>query len=243
MYPIGLNDIIEINIDKENDHTYSFAQTGIQIPDEIESNLCYKAWKLFCEDVKAVGVKLHLHKIIPLGAGLGGGSSNAATVLKGLNNLTGRTRSTTQLQTLASKLGSDCSFFIENKPCIAEGRGEILSNYSLDLTSYYLMLLNPGININTAAAYSMVLANDKRDKLIQTLNMAIESWKNELVNDFETAIFKKHPYIEILKKACYNAGAVYTSMSGSGASVYGIFYKEPNLDPELKKYILWQGHL
>ncbi|MEX0982157.1 MAG: 4-(cytidine 5'-diphospho)-2-C-methyl-D-erythritol kinase [Bacteroidales bacterium] len=243
LIPIPLNDIIELNLADKSEEEFSMEQSGIIIPGKLEDNLCYKSWNLFSKAAGEIKVKMHLHKCIPVGAGLGGGSSNAVAVLIGLNKLTGNKLSRHDIHHIATQLGSDCTFFIENKPALAEGRGEILSNSPVSLEGFHMLLLNPGISINTAWAYKKVNPNKKREPLHTLLSKPIQTWKTTVSNDFESIVFKAYPEVASLKAELYMAGAIFTSMSGSGSTVYGLFEEEPDLDPGLKKHLLWQGRL
>lgn len=243
MVPVPFNDIIEINLAKPKGKGFSMNQTGITVPGNIEENLCYKSWELFCKERGMTHVQLHLHKRIPLGAGLGGGSSNAIAVLKGLNDLTGNKLNNNDLHQLAVQLGSDCSLFVENKPALAEGRGEILTDMPVSLKGLHLVLLNPGIPVNTAWAYSNITPNEERESLQRLLSEPMHQWKTNVTNDFENTVFKAHPEVAGLKAELYMAGAIFTSMSGSGSTVYGLFPEQPELNAELGKQLLWQGKL
>jgi 4-diphosphocytidyl-2-C-methyl-D-erythritol kinase len=243
MVPVPFNDIIEINLTKPTGNGFSMTQTGITVPGNIEDNLCYKSWELFCRERGITHVQVHLHKQIPLGAGLGGGSSNAVAILKGMNNLTGNKLKTQDLQSLAVHLGSDCSLFVENKPALAEGRGEILTDMPVSLKGLHLVLLNPGIPVNTAWAYKNTSPRSNREPLQRHLSKPMHQWKTTVNNDFENTVFKAHPEIAGLKAELYMAGAIFTSMSGSGSTVYGLFKDQPELNAELAKNLLWQGML
>ncbi|MEX2372147.1 MAG: 4-(cytidine 5'-diphospho)-2-C-methyl-D-erythritol kinase [Bacteroidales bacterium] len=243
MYAIPLRDIIELKLVNRKSAGFTMDQTGIVVPGEIESNLCYKSWQIFCKTHNAVPVKIHLHKSIPPGAGLGGGSSNATAILKGLNELTGNPLQNRQIIRLAAELGSDCSFFIKNEPVIVEGRGEILRSFPAKLNGLYMLLLHPGIGVNTAWAYQHASPDDQRDDLRTILSAPVENWRDTLVNDFESTVFLSYPEIAQLKTALYRSGAVYASMSGSGSAVYGLFHEPPVILPEIKKHLLWKGRL
>ncbi len=243
MVPIPLEDIIEMNPIATGGDDFSLEQTGITVPGPQESNLIYRSWKLFSEACEKIPVKIHLHKQIPLGAGLAGGSSNATTILKGLNDISDKKLNHNDLHSLASTLGSDCSFFIENQPALAEGRGEILTPFPADLADWHIIVLHPGIEVSTAWAYQTSVPEEKRPHLRTFLSEPIENWKTKVLNDFETTVFKDYPVIAGLKAELYLAGATFTSMSGSGSAVYGLFEKEPELDPKLKKYLVWSGKL
>ena len=243
MVPVPFNDIIEINLTKPKGKGFSMDQSGITVPGSMEENLCYKSWELFCGKTGMTHVQLHLHKRIPLGAGLGGGSSNAIALLKGLNSLTGNKLNNNDLHQLAVQLGSDCSLFVENKPALAEGRGEKLTDMPVSLKGLHLVLLNPGIPVNTAWAYSNISPNENREPLQRLLLKPMHQWKTSVTNDFESIVFKAHPEVAGLKAELYMAGAIFTSMSGSGSTVYGLFKEQPVLNAQLEKHLLWQGRL
>jgi len=231
-FPVPFNDVIEIIDNKEHSDEIEFTQSGISIVGDQKDNLCIKAWQLLKNDFpKLPSVKLHLHKAIPMGAGLGGGSADGAATLLFLNQKYLLNISETQLLSYALQLGSDCPFFIINKPCLGSGRGELLQPISLNLKGYQLVVVNPGIHVNTGWAFSQLNldANTVNDNAltIESLSNIILgdmiNWKDELKNDFEQPVFEKFPAIEVIKNTLYEKGAVYASMSGSGSTVFGIF--------------------
>jgi 4-diphosphocytidyl-2-C-methyl-D-erythritol kinase len=168
---------------------------------------------------------MHLHKAIPMGAGLGGGSADGTFTLKLLNKKFNLSLTEKQLIDYSLQLGSDCPFFIINKPCYATGRGEILEEIKVDLSNYKIVLVHPCIHISTAWAFENIKPFKPLKPIKEIIQQQINSWKDELTNDFEEPVFKKHPVIKKIKNDLYNAGAIYSSMSGSGSAVYGIFYK------------------
>ena len=221
-YPIQLKDVVEaIRSD-----AFQFTNSGMVIEGNITDNICYKAWKLL-ENRHAISpVHLHLHKAIPAGAGLGGGSSDGAFTLKLLNQLFQLKLSTEILIDYALELGSDCPFFIINKPAFAKGRGEILQAIPLDLSAFTFVLVNPGIHVNTGWAFSQLALDNlsaQRTSIRQIISLPVTEWKEKLINDFENIVFEKHPEIKQVKATLYDSGAVYASMSGSGSTVFGIF--------------------
>lgn len=234
-YPIVLSDILEV-VEDESSSTVSFTSTGIPIPGTAQENICLKAYELLKQDYLLPGIKIHLHKIIPIGAGLGGGSSDAAFFLKLMNEKFRLNLTPEQFLNYASKLGSDCSFFIENSPAFAEQRGEKLSKAEVSLKGYYLLLVYPGIHVSTVRAYAGVVPKKRSISLIQQMaKTKIEDWKNNICNDFELSVFPEFPEISLLKDKMYEIGAVYASMSGSGSSVYGIFNRILT-DTDLEKF-------
>ena len=200
-----------------------FVNSGIKIPDG--ENICEKAWKLLHRDYGIGNVKIHLHKQIPVGGGLGGGSSDASFTLKTLNELFELNLSSLELQEYSLLLGADCPFFIDNRPKLVEGIGEKMISVDLDLSKFEIRLINPGIHISTQEAYNGVLPRIPELSLEEIIELPINEWKNILQNDFEDSIFTKHSSIKDIKNYLYEEGAVYASMSGSGSVVYGIFEK------------------
>jgi 4-diphosphocytidyl-2-C-methyl-D-erythritol kinase len=222
-YPIPWYDSLEI---LESDQ-FSFNSYGLEIAGEQDSNLCIQAYNLIQADFDIPPVAIHLIKSMPMGAGLGGGSSDGAFTLNILNELFELKIDIKKLKEYALELGSDCPFFIENKPAIATGRGEHLKIIDLDLKGYHLALHNPGIHISTQEAYSGVVPSHPSNSIESILHQSISDWKDKLFNDFEASIFRNHPGVKLVKDEMYEAGALYSSMTGSGSTVYGIFDKLP----------------
>ncbi|MBN1990923.1 MAG: 4-(cytidine 5'-diphospho)-2-C-methyl-D-erythritol kinase [Bacteroidales bacterium] len=228
-YPVqSLTDILEIVPAKDSEHELTFTQTGITVDGPWESNLCVKAYHLLKEHTRLPHVRIHLHKQIPMGAGLGGGSADGAFALKALNQLAANPVSHQQLLEIALKLGSDCPFFIENKPTFATGRGEVMQPIELDLSHYHVVLVNPQIHVNTGKAYSQSIPKPATTTLMQLSVQSIDTWKESVFNDFETVVFPLHPEVEAIKTELYRLGAVYAAMSGSGSTVFGIFKELPH---------------
>jgi len=227
-YPTLLKEAIEIieNV-QQSMLNVQFSMSGLPIEGDIENNLCVKAYQLIKKDFPQLPpVHLHLHKAIPMGAGLGGGSADGAFTLKLLNKKFGLLLSEKQLMNYALQLGSDCPFFILNKPCFAKGRGEILDQIDLDLSAFKIFIIHPNIQISTASAFSNIKPAIPNKSVKEIIRQPIETWREELKNDFEEAVFIQHPEIKNIKTELYNSGAVYASMSGSGSAFYGIFGKD-----------------
>ncbi len=218
-YPIDFCDILEV-LPAEK---FSFTSTGIPIPGSSNENLCLKAYELIKADFDIPTVQIHLHKIIPIGAGLGGGSSDASFTLKALNSLFELSLTEEQLENYAAELGSDCPFFIHNKPTLATGTGTTFQNIELDLSSYHIALVYPDIHVSTKEAYSGVMPKATDQPLIKLLSEPIDTWKGIVKNDFEQSVFSQYPTIEKAKQDLYTKGAIYASMTGSGSTVYGFF--------------------
>lgn len=242
-YPLRLCDALEI-IPSMNGKT-EFSSSGTPIPDNTEGNLCLKAWKILYQHHNIPAVKIHLHKVIPIGAGLGGGSSDAAFTLKLINDLFEANIPEELLAEYAKLLGSDCSFFLYGKPVLASGRGEILKPFDLSLKGYYLILVSPPVHVSTAEAYAGIKPSIPETRLEDVLALPVKKWKGILVNDFEHSVFEKHPEIKKIKKQLYQLGALYASMSGSGSSVFGIFNQKPaaNINDVFKDCLLWEEEI
>jgi 4-diphosphocytidyl-2-C-methyl-D-erythritol kinase len=237
--PIGLTDMLEI-VPAAGDHpgqAYRLTLTGIPL-EAGDDNLCLRAFQLLRERHGIPDVNLHLHKSIPTGAGLGGGSSDAAFTLRALNEIFGLNLDLPLLLEYASMIGSDCPFFMVNKPSLATGRGEHLETLPLVLSGYTLVLILPGISINTAMAYKMIRPREKDQPVREVLKLPPEEWAERLINHFEVPVFDKYPEIGGLKRALYAAGAVFASMTGSGSGVFGLFRESAALPPEISRHPL-----
>jgi 4-diphosphocytidyl-2-C-methyl-D-erythritol kinase len=240
-YPIGLSDILEI-VENPSSGNLEFTSSGLAVPGNI--NICERAFELIRNDYELPGVKAHLHKHIPIGAGLGGGSSDAAFFIKLINEKFELNISWGEMHHYARQLGSDCSFFITNKPAFAEEKGDQFERIELSLKGYFLVLVCPPIFVSTAEAYSGAKPV-KPDSSIEEniLKFPIDQWKEVIVNDFEKHIFKAYPRIAEIKTELYKAGAVYASMSGSGSSVYGLFSEKAELKSSFPTDFVWEEML
>lgn len=190
-------------------------------------DLTAKAYHILAEDFQLPPVKIFLEKTSPVGAGLGGGSADAAFALKMLNELCDLQLSEEQLAAYASRLGSDCAFFIYNRPMIGEGRGEILTDHPLDIQAYDLQVLTPeGVAVSTKDAYGGIKPHLPEVPLKEALSRPVEQWDGLLVNDFEETVFAKYPELAAIKRSLYDSGAVYASMSGSGSALFALYSRE-----------------
>ncbi len=225
-YPIGLCDVLSID-PSEACTDYSFSTGGIPVGGEAEDNLVVKAYRLLQRECGVPPVDISLEKRIPFGAGLGGGSADAAFMLRGLNELFTLGLTADRLEQLAAGLGADCPVFIRNKPVFASGIGNVFSPIKLSLEGYFLLLVKPDIHVSTPEAYSRVTPRRPAEPLADLLARPIAEWRGRVVNDFEASVFALYPQIAAIKEALYRAGAVYASMSGSGSAVYGIFQSPP----------------
>lgn len=227
-YPVALNDALEIVKNNDKDAAaLTWSASGNIIEGTLQDNLCIKAFNLVKKDYPHLpAIRMHLHKNIPSGAGLGGGSADAAFTLQLLDQKFGLHIPAAKMQEYALQLGSDCPFFLINKPSVAKGRGEMLEPLDLNLSAYKILIVNPGIHVNTGWAFGQLqLSAEKKPGLTTILNMPVWQWKTMLVNDFEIPVFEKYPAIKQIKDTLYEAGALYAALSGSGSSVFGIFEK------------------
>jgi len=240
-YPIPLKDALEIAPLSSEKH--SFHSYGIPIEEDPDKNLVMKALRLLEKDFHIPGLEIHLEKAIPFGAGLGGGSADAAFMLKMLNDFLNLDLSDSQLEHYASKIGADCPFFIKNEPAFATGTGDLLEPVELSLKGYFLVLIKPGIHVSTPEAYSLVSPQKPEISIKEWIKKPVKEWKNGIVNDFEKSIFVKYPAIAEIKKQLYEKGALYASMSGSGSSVFGIFDRQVDISEDFKEYYVFQNEL
>jgi 4-diphosphocytidyl-2-C-methyl-D-erythritol kinase len=225
-YPVKWSDALEIT--EGGGTPFELHISGLGIETKTEDNIIYKAWKLLTNERQLPPVKVHLHKVLPMGAGLGGGSSDAAFFLKLANKKFDLKLSPEQLRQIASKLGADCAFFIENKPVFAREKGDVFEDIEINLSHYHILVVYPGIISNTKEAYEGIIPSVYVSDVKKVVTKEpIENWKEMLVNDFEQSIFKKYPEIAELKQQLYTNGAIYASLSGSGSAVFGIFETSP----------------
>jgi 4-diphosphocytidyl-2-C-methyl-D-erythritol kinase len=245
-YPINWCDALEVIENKEfqrGNEKINLSLSGILVEGNTQDNLISKAYKLLDATYNLPPVKAHLHKVIPMGAGLGGGSSDAAFFIKLLNDKFSLSLSITEQMNFAKQLGSDCAFFIENKPVYASGKGDIFFEVKIDLSQYCVVVVYPVVHSNTALAYKGVVPAMPEKNIQSIITGEIKNWKEDLVNDFEKTIFLQHPELQNIKNTFYTTGALYASMSGSGSSVYGIFkndvdVKEFNFPTN---YLIWKS--
>ena len=230
-YPIPLQDILEITPATEEDAPeYRFKMFNARFDSSDDDNLVVKAYKILAADHKLPKVDISLYKHIPTGAGLGGGSADAAFALKMLNEMASLALTDEQLEAYAARLGADCAFFIKNRPAYATGIGNILTPTECSLAGYHLVLVKPDIHISTKEAYSLVVPAAPETPLTEIAARTAEEWKGAMKNDFEKSVFAKHPSCEAIKEKLYEMGAVYASMSGSGSSFFGIFKEEQKVE-------------
>lgn len=229
LYPVQWRDILEI-LPSGDKGIMSMTLSGISIEGSPGSNICYHVYKMLSECYDIPGVRAHLHKNIPVGGGLGGGSSDAIGFLKALDTLFNLNIPGDRLHGFAQSLGSDCPFFLKNKPSMVTGRGEIVTPAEVDLGGYYLAVVVPPVRISTAWAFTQVSPHQSGSSPAETIRKPIAEWQGLLTNDFEKSVFRRYPEIKALKEQLIEKGALYASLSGSGSSLYGLYEQEPLLD-------------
>lgn len=226
-YPLPLQDALEIVHNPLPKTDVEFSSSGLAVDVAASENICLKAYRLLKKDFPQLPrVKMHLHKGIPLGAGLGGGSADGAFTLLLLNKKMALNLPEEQLIKYALQLGSDCPFFVKNTPCHATSRGEKMESLSLDLSAYKFVLVNPGVHVSTAWAFSHITPSAERASLKEAIQLPVVEWKGKITNDFEEPVMSHYPEIARVKETLYDEGAVFAGMTGSGSTVYGLFPKE-----------------
>lgn len=225
--PVNIYDILEIV--KSPDDNAHLTTTGLAAGNE-KNNICLKTYDLLKKDYPQItGIKVHLHKNIPVGAGLGGGSADGVFMLQLLNRNFNLDIPPEKFNEYALTMGSDCPFFLINQPCIGKGRGQLLQQVNLNLSGYKILLINPGINISTPGSFQKIVPSAPKKTPGVIVQQPPETWKDELVNDFEKPIFNQYPVLQTIKESLYRAGAIYASMTGTGSTMYGIFAKDTQI--------------
>ncbi len=242
-YPIHWCDALEV-LPSEGSGKLDLAILGMPVPGSAESNLCTKVYNLLHEKYLLPSLKLWLLKCIPMGAGLGGGSSDAAFFLTLLNDFFKLNLSYDELKIYSSTIGSDCTFFLDNKPASITGKGDISMPIELDLSNYYISIVYPAIHVDTKNAYSLITPKKSSYSLKETiLNLPVYKWKEKVINDFESPVFAAYPELANIKKMIYDKGALYVSMTGSGSALYGIFEEKPDLEDIFPEYKVWTASI
>lgn len=238
-YPIGMKDALEYV--ENGGNQVNFVNSGLKLDIDPEQNIVVKAYRMLQAEAVLPGLDIHLHKVIPSGAGLGGGSSDAAFFLKAINEHFELNISNEKMRSIAGRLGADCSFFLENRPAYATGTGENLEVIDFNLKGYALVVVKPPFCVETKSAYSGVVPSEYALQFKKIIHEPMLKWAGRVKNDFEPTLFVKFPELDHLKRRLSDMGAVYASMSGSGSSVYALFEKEPVVDPKefLPDSIFW----
>jgi 4-diphosphocytidyl-2-C-methyl-D-erythritol kinase len=242
-YPVNLADALEFVILKGKAAADELVVSGLKVASRSENNIVIKALHRLRQDFSIPYLKIHLHKAIPSGAGLGGGSSDAASAIIAINKYFGLEMNSMEMRSLALDLGSDCPFFIDPVPSFATGRGEIFQPANSFLNGFYIVILNPGVSISTKEAYLNCHPAKPEVPLEKLIRLPAHEWKKNIMNEFEEYAFKIYPFINDLKKALYRSGAIYSSLSGSGSSVFGIYEQKPKVPAKLKEYVIFEGVL
>ncbi len=227
-YPLNWCDALEVTETQEAKE-FSFATSGLPIAGQQEDNLIWKCFKAIQKDYTLPPLHVHLHKVIPMGAGLGGGSSDAAFFIQLLDKKFDLDIPFEKKMELAARLGSDCPFFLKNTPVLATGRGELFSDLTLNLNSYYILCVFPAIHSHTGRAFAAIQPKKPANDLSWALSQPVDSWKDLITNDFEGPVFTQFPTLKEIKQSFYNHGAVYAAMSGSGSTIFGLFSSPPDL--------------
>ena len=256
-YPVGWNDALEVIVHRSNltplsvtelneknqETNFNLHLSGLPVSGSLTDNLLYKAYQLIQQTKSLPSIEVYLHKVLPMGAGLGGGSSNAAFFINLVNEQFDLKFTETERINIARQLGSDCAFFIKkNKPFLATQKGDVFTDLSLDLSHLYIAIIYPNVHSKTKEAYSLVKPKPPTHSLLNVIKQPISTWKADLVNDFEKSIFSLYPIVEKTKLDLYDCGALYACMSGSGSAVFGLFEKEPEIG-NLNSFPHWIGRL
>lgn len=241
-YPLGLSDILEINrAEMGASGECFFHNTGILIDCPEDKNLVIKAYRLLCADYALPAIRIHLHKIVPFGAGLGGGSADAAFMLKALNDYFELHLPAEKLLAYAATLGSDCAFFIPNRPAFAYGKGELLEDIQLSLEDYFMVLVKPPCGVSTPEAYRGIVPRQPAFNLRDIGTLEVKKWQGIISNDFEKTVFACYPEIGQIKDDLLRMGAVYASMTGSGAAVFALFEKTVDPGDRFPGCFIWKN--
>ncbi|MBO7432302.1 MAG: 4-(cytidine 5'-diphospho)-2-C-methyl-D-erythritol kinase [Salinivirgaceae bacterium] len=245
MVPFALSDTLKLTHNKSiYAKHFELVIDGLPVDGSLDTNLVSRAYHLLNADFVLPPVKAVLDKKIPMGAGLGGGSSDCAFTISALNRMFDLNLSVTQMQKYASMLGSDCALFVENKPALATSRGEVLQTVDINLSAYKILIVKPQVHVNTAKAYQMLTPHAPQYHIADMLDCPLEEWAGKIVNDFEEPIFEMFPTLRSIKEALYACGASYASMSGSGSAIYGLFRKLPDKKQfEVDGNFVWTGKM
>jgi 4-diphosphocytidyl-2-C-methyl-D-erythritol kinase len=243
-YPLDFSDILEVVVDPEGGPgEISLTLSGLPVPGDAGTNLVVMAYRLLQRKYRLPAVRAFLHKCIPTGAGLGGGSSDAVSMLRIMDRLAGLGLTFGELSGLALELGSDCPFFLDPRPVNAMERGELIEPLTLALEGWLLRLYHPGTGISTAAAYRNVPVGPVEHPLRESVRHPVKEWRQIIRNDFEGYAIKQEPLIGRIRDELYASGADYASMTGSGSAVYGLFGSDREAPSTIARYLIWEGRL
>ena len=241
-YPIGWNDALEIIEAKNSTKAFNLHLSGLSISGNTEDNLLYKAYQIIKQTKQLPSIDVYLYKALPMGAGLGGGSADAAFFINLLNEQFKLNFTESERVDIARQLGSDCAFFIKNTAVYATQKGDVFTDIQLDLSHLYIAIIYPNVHSNTKEAYSLVKPQRVNKSLLEIIKQPISTWKTDLINDFEKSIFNLYPVVDKTKNDLYELGAIYACMSGSGSAVFGLFETEPYIK-HLAEFPHWVGKM
>lgn len=243
-YPIPLRDNLELRELRNSDAPYALQLAGQAIEGNPDDNLIIKVYKQLKEEFDLPALDIYLYKHIPLGAGLGGGSSDAAFMMKGLNEVFELGLSDYEMERRLAGLGADCAFFVQNVPAYATGIGDELTPIPLSLKGMYIVLVKPDVSVSTREAYAGVTPKEPEHDLLKALRRPVTEWRDRVVNDFEPSVFAAHPELAAVKQTLYDMGADYAAMSGSGSTLFGLFSRPvPEARKVFKEHFVWTEHL
>jgi len=243
LYPVGWSDILEIVPTETENQTTDIRCTGMRVFGTREKNLCIRAYQLLAKDHSLPPLKMHLHKLVPVGAGLGGGSSDGVHALMLINKITGLRLAESEIEKYASQLGSDCAFFINNKPVLAMGKGDEFEPIKLKTKKIFCVIVKPGVHVSTAAAYSWIKPKKRKESLKDLIQRPMSEWEGVITNDFEKIVSDRFPVVKNIKSRLYKLGAVYAAMTGSGSGVFGFFQEEKQIRTYFRSSTFWSGWL
>lgn len=243
-YPIPLRDNLELRELRNSDAPYALQLAGQTIEGNPDDNLIIKVYRQLKEEFDLPALDIYLYKHIPLGAGLGGGSSDAAFMMKGLNEVFELGLSDYEMERRLAGLGADCAFFVQNVPAYATGIGDELTPIPLSLKGMYIVLVKPDVSVSTREAYAGVTPKEPEHDLLKALRRPVTEWRDRVVNDFEPSVFAAHPELAAVKQTLYDMGADYAAMSGSGSTLFGLFSRPvPEARKVFKEHFVWTEHL
>lgn len=243
-YPIPLRDNLELRELRNSDAPYALQLAGQAIEGNPDDNLIIKVYRQLKEEFDLPALDIYLYKHIPLGAGLGGGSSDAAFMMKGLNEVFELGLSDYEMERRLAGLGADCAFFVQNVPAYATGIGDELTPIPLSLKGMYIVLVKPDVFVSTREAYAGVTPKEPEHDLLKALRRPVTEWRDRVVNDFEPSVFAAHPELAAVKQTLYDMGADYAAMSGSGSTIFGLFSRPvPEARKVFKEHFVWTEHL
>ena len=242
-YPIPLKDVLEFVVPEKQVKETSIEVSGTKLDISNKENICIKAYNLLSANYELPNLLVYLHKMIPSGAGLGGGSTDASFLLKQLNQYFKLNISEKEMVDYASKLGADCAFFFKNEAVFASGIGNQFEQVKLSLKRYYILVIKPPFSINTLNAFKDIRPTIPKTSLKEIINQPVSSWKNQIRNDFEIPLFQKHPGLSKIKTDLYNLGADFATLSGSGSALFGLFKNEPQINDYFKGFFCWKAQL